>query len=137
MCYIVGISGFVCRSVQFSENTAPVPLLYHVFDSGGIDSIRDHSCLFCSEEGLIKEPVKEPSKLNIVLFRQGNKVIAKLTEGKKVINTTEAKCSPEDPFNFFVGAQIALQRLMAEQVDYEDIIYPVPETTGVSEFLLY
>ena len=108
---------------------------WHKGHNGDIDSIKDASCLFCLEEDLIKEP-KEP-KLNIVLFRQGNKVIAKLTEGKRVINTTEAKCSPEDPFNFFVGSQIALQRLMAEEVDYEDIIYPVPETTGVSEFLLY
>ena len=102
-------------------------------------SFTDHSCLFVIKEVVELLPKDEPEpKYNIVLFRQGNKVIAKLTEGKKVINTAEAKCSPEDTFNFFIGSQIALQRLMAEQVeDYEDIRYPVPETTGVREFLLY
>ena len=111
--------------------------------NGDIGYIKDNSCLFVDKESLEivakgqPEQKKEP-KYNIVLFRQGNKVIAKLTEGKKVIKTAEAKCSPEDKFNFFVGSQIALQRLMAAQVDdYGDIIYPVPETTGVREFLLY
>ena len=111
--------------------------------NGDIPYIKDNSCLFVEKEvvelvakGEPKQ--KEEPKYNIVLFRQGNKVIAKMTEGKKVIKTAEAKCSPEDTFNFFIGSQIALQRLMAEQVeDYEDIRYPVPETTGVREFLLY
>ena len=116
---------------------------WHEGHNGDIPYIKDNSCLFVEKEvvELVAkgEPEqKEEPKYNIVLFRQGNKVIAKLTEGKKVIITTEAKCSPEDKFNFFVGSQIALQRLMAAQVeDYEDIIYPVPETTGVREFLLY
>ena len=116
---------------------------WHKGHDGDISDIKDSSCLFIIKEAVElvakgKSEQKEESKYNIVLFRQGNKVIAKLTEGKKVINTAEAKCSPEDTFNFFIGSQIALQRLMAEQVeDYEDIRYPVPETTGVREFLLY
>lgn len=112
---------------------------WHHGHNGCIYYIDDNSCLFVeqNEVDLIAKGKEEP-KYNIVLFRQGNKVIAKLTEGKKVINIAEAKCSPEDTFNFFIGSQIALQRLMAEQVeDYEDIRYPVPETTGVREFLLY
>ena len=116
---------------------------WHHGHNGCIYYIDDHSCLFVKQDEVKliakgKPEQKEEPKYNIVLFRQGNKVIAKMTEGKKVINTTEAKCSPEDTFNFFIGSQIALQRLMAEQVeDYEDIRYPVPETTGMREFLLY
>lgn len=113
---------------------------WHKGHNGSIYYIDDNSCLFVeqNEVELVAKGKEEEPKYNIVLYRQGNKVIAKLTEGKRVINTTEAKCSPKDTFNFFIGSQIALQRLMAEQVeDYEDIRYPVPETTGVREFLLY
>ncbi len=44
----------------------------------------------------------------IVIYRDGNKTIAmNKTTGEKA----EAKCSPEDEFNFGVGAKLALDRL--------------------------
>ena len=116
---------------------------WHKGHDGDISDIKDSSCLFIIKEAVELvakgEPKqKEEPKYNIVLYRQGNKVIAKLTEGKKVINIAEAKCSPDDKFNFFIGSQIALQRLMAGQVkDHEDIVYPVPAFTEMEDFLLY
>lgn len=45
----------------------------------------------------------------IVIYRKGNKVIAlnKITK-----ETAEAKCSPEDTFDFATGAKLALDRLL-------------------------
>ena len=95
--------------------------------------IRDHSCLFVGNHDL--KPIKI-EKGNIVLFRQGNTVIAKLTDGKKVLYTAEAKCSPGDNFDFFVGSQIALQRLMRKyRGDFAE--YVVPEDAKLSDLFVY
>ena len=55
------------------------------------------------------EPVTESE--TIVIYRKGQEVIAldKRT-GKKAV----AKCSPEDEFDFKIGAELAFKRLMAE-----------------------
>lgn len=52
--------------------------------------------------------IKKSNDEIIVIYRDGNKTIAmnKVT-GEKA----EAKCSPEDEFNFSVGAKLALDRL--------------------------
>ena len=44
----------------------------------------------------------------IVIYREGNKVIAKNLATKK---TTEAKCHADDTFDFKIGAKLALERL--------------------------
>ena len=96
---------------------------------------QDHSCLFVSESNLMlfKEGMV---KLNIVLFRQGNKVIAKLIRDKTILYTAEANCNPEDDFNFLLGSQIALQRL-AEQVQEEDTVIAVPKEYSLGELFVY
>lgn len=48
----------------------------------------------------------------ITITRHGNKVVAK--RGKKV---GVAKCSPDDTFDFAVGAKLAFSRLMGEPED--------------------
>lgn len=48
----------------------------------------------------------------IVIITDGVKTVtAKLYEGKRVIKTAEAKCSPEDKFDFNYGAALAAERL--------------------------
>lgn len=76
---------------------------------------------FCDKTGyrvkevdyLFDERYLEPTTENetIVIYRKGQEVIAldKRT-GKKAV----AKCSPEDEFDFKVGAELALKRLMVE-----------------------
>ena len=95
----------------------------------------DHSCLFVAESNLMlfKEGMV---KLNIVLFRQGNKVIAKLIRDKTILYTAEANCNPEDDFNFLLGSQIALQRL-AEQVQEEDTVIAVPKDYTLEDLFVY
>ena len=61
----------------------------------------------------------------IIIAEDSNKVIAKM-DGKVGI----AKCSPEDEFNFFVGAKLALERLEEQFKPYvwlkPDVRYYVP-----------
>lgn len=53
------------------------------------------------------------SESKIVITTDGVKTVtAKLYEGKKVIKTTEAKCSPEDKFDFGIGAALTVERLL-------------------------
>lgn len=63
------------------------------------------------------EPVvpQQKDKFKVAVFASGNKVIAKLIYNKSVISEAEAKCSPEDEFNFLTGLQIAITRLVRQQ----------------------
>lgn len=54
-------------------------------------------------------------KAKCIICVDGNKVIAKLLDGKRIVATGIAKCSPSDTFNFLVGAQLAMQRCIAKQ----------------------
>ena len=78
----------------------------------------------------------EKQKGNIVLFRQGNKVIAKLTYGKNIIHTAEATCNPEDTFDFLLGSQIALQRLI-KMIRGEDTVITIPGDLSFDEAFIY
>lgn len=60
--------------------------------------------------------VNEPQK--IVITTDGVKTTtARLYEGKQVIKTAIAKCSPDDKFNFSTGAKIAFNRLFGALED--------------------
>ena len=82
------------------------------------------------------ELVKDKKAGSIVLFRQDNKVIAKLTYGKAVVAVAEAKCSPNDTFNFAIGSQIALQRLCRKMGDGSSAIV-IPEDLRLNELFMY
>lgn len=47
----------------------------------------------------------------IVITSDGEKTFARLYDGKKVVKTAMAKCSPDDEFDFETGATIAFDRL--------------------------
>ena len=51
----------------------------------------------------------------VIIYAQGRTVTAKLLCDKECVAQAVAKCSPDDAFNVLVGAQIALQRLAAQQ----------------------
>ncbi len=76
----------------------------------------------------------DPVKYNIVMYRKGNTVVAQLHKGKTVIATAEAKCSPDDEFNFFIGSQIALQRLV---YGFNKSPIVVPEETRFGDIFVY
>lgn len=47
----------------------------------------------------------------IVITTDGKTTLARLYDGKRVINRAEAKCHPEDKFDFNIGASLAFSRL--------------------------
>lgn len=51
----------------------------------------------------------------IVITSDGKTTTAKLYEGKKVVSTALAECSPSDTFNFKTGATLAVVRLLGKQ----------------------
>jgi len=63
-----------------------------------------------------KHLVAAESVNKIVITTDGKTTTARLLGGKKTIKTAEAKCSPDDEFDFKTGAKIAFQRLMGEPV---------------------
>lgn len=48
----------------------------------------------------------------IIITSDGTTTLARLYDGDKVIKKAEAKCAPDDTFDFAVGAELAFQRLM-------------------------
>ena len=67
--------------------------------------------------GMIAEKVVN-KEIHITV--DGNKTIAVLKEGGKVVKRAEAKCNPEDEFNFEMGASIALKRVFGNDVKVSD-----------------
>lgn len=55
----------------------------------------------------------------IVITTDGISTLARLYDGNNVIKSAEAKCSPDDEFDFSTGAKIAFERLTADDYDYD------------------
>lgn len=55
----------------------------------------------------------------IVITTDGITTLARLYDGNNVIKSAEAKCSPDDEFDFSTGAKIAFERLTADDYDYD------------------
>lgn len=47
----------------------------------------------------------------IVITTDGKTTTARLFDGKELVKKAEAKCSPDDTFDFMVGAKLAMERL--------------------------
>lgn len=56
----------------------------------------------------------------IVITTEGNTVLARLYEGKKVIEEAKATCSKDDKFVFATGAQLAFDRLLGNEPKKEE-----------------
>lgn len=52
----------------------------------------------------------------IVITTDGATTTARLYDGKKVIKSAKAECSPEDDFDFKIGAKIAFDRLVDNEI---------------------
>ena len=59
----------------------------------------------------------------IVITTDGAETIARLYEGKKVVKSATAKCSPDDKFDFGIGAQLAFERLVETTAKKKDEYY--------------
>lgn len=52
----------------------------------------------------------------IIITTDGTTTLARLYEDNKVVKSAEAKCCPEDTFDFKVGAEIAFNRLVGKPI---------------------
>ena len=59
----------------------------------------------------------------IVITTDGAETLARLYDGKKVIKTATAKCSPDDKFSFETGAKIAFERLFDSEEKEEPKLF--------------
>lgn len=77
-----------------------------------------HDCDGCLQRRLwLVYPTKTFRKRKI----DGNKTIAVLKDGEKVVKKAEAKCSPEDTFDFNIGANLAFDRLFEKDRDFLEV----------------
>ena len=70
----------------------------------------------------------------IVITTDGNKTLARLYENNEVIRTAEAKCSPEDTFEFETGAKLAFERLMEKKDEFVPYLKSAEE---IKDFLAF
>lgn len=87
---------------------------------GGIYSMKEDDGEFygdgwCWHEEMIEGLAPEQPKQKVVITTDGKTTLARLYDGKKVIKRAEAKCSPDDKFDFNVGAELAFSRLMGKE----------------------
>ena len=82
---------------------------------GGYYYLND-GCGYCWTESML-EPIRE----KLIIYCEDNKTIAKYYNGDKTV-TAEAKCAPEDEFNFEYGAKLAMGRAI-EKMKEEEIGY--------------
>lgn len=86
------------------------------------NNIEGHSCGGRGKEGhcwsvsyKTIEIDKPQDMKKIVIITNGKETLARLYDGKKVIKSASAKCSPDDEFDFEIGAKIAFERLIGEK----------------------
>lgn len=76
--------------------------------------------------------VRKAKQETIVIYRNDNKVVAlDKTTGKKA----EAKCNPDDEFDFRTGAKLAFNRLMGEDVKPDNGVREVKRKAKVGEYV--
>ena len=81
---------------------------------------KDRHCWWCPDLILERVPVNE----KIVITTDGKITTATKYDGKTVVKTAVAKCSPDDKFDFETGAKIAFDRLIGREA---------VETSGIKD----
>lgn len=70
-----------------------------------------------------KVRVEVPCTKIIVITTDGKETVAKMYSGKNFVKTATAKCSPDDTFNFKIGAHLAFNRLFEKEVKQDNTQY--------------
>lgn len=107
---------------------------------GHITEVNKRAGGYCIDSGLyywtdeMFEEVQEMNK-HVVIYVDGNKVVARCGDKEGVARCDDkkgiARCHPDDTFDFYTGAKIALERLEEADKPYgwlkEGMIYYIPE----------
>ena len=59
------------------------------------------------------------SRPKIVITTDGKTTTAKMYEGTKLLKTAKSKCSPEDTFDFAIGAKLTLERVTEKEPKFK------------------
>lgn len=78
------------------------------------------------------EKVEKVESETIVIYRKDNKVIAL---DKSTGEKAEAKCNPDDEFDFYTGARLAFQRLLGEEKKPDSGVCEVKRRAKVGEYI--
>lgn len=70
---------------------------------------RSGHCKWCAGDFL-----EQAYNYKTIITTDGKTTTAKMYDGKKLVNSAKAVCSPEDEFDFNIGASIALERLTGQ-----------------------
>ena len=81
---------------------------YRIFEDGG--------CWHWTDEMFSGLATSLPK---VVITTDGKTTTAKMYEGKKVLKTAKSQCSPEDTFDFAVGAKLALERVTEKEPKFK------------------
>lgn len=79
-------------------------------------SVLDNGCFYVNSPHpfiLSPEMLAKPQRVTIEVY--GNKTVAKVYDGDKVVKVGVAKCSPNDAFDFATGVRIAFDRIYGEK----------------------
>lgn len=129
--------GIKAKVIAEKESDSVWDYIVQLIGKGATGWTHDHIYPNCQNvRAADLELVKEKFKFNIVIYRKDNKVIAQLHNGKCVYASAEAKCSPNDTFNYAIGSQIALQRLCRKMGDGTSAIV-IPEDLRLNELFMY
>lgn len=71
------------------------------------------SGIWCRVKCLVKEPCKD----KVVITTDGVTTTATLYSKNTKVRTATAKCSPDDDFDFAVGAKLAMERLYPDKIE--------------------
>lgn len=78
---------------------------YHMIEDNGEGNI-------CDGWAYYEEDIEGLANHKIVITADGKTTTARLFNGKELVRKAEAKCSPDDKFDFVVGAELAMERLI-------------------------
>lgn len=81
-------------------------------------------------EKLVPAYLSSCKDTKIIIYTKGNKTLAKVIVGKRIVETECALCSHEDVFSIITGAQIALARLA-----YKNGVKPVLSKAALDKAL--
>lgn len=115
---IIGHAGKISHSFSIGDEVE----LVHIASNGKDHYYRrkdDLHQFVCDEDVKVKKRCKQNNQ-KIVITSDGTETLARLYENGKVVKSATAKCSPEDEFNFNIGAKLAFDRLICEEKTSEE-----------------
>lgn len=106
--------GWVTEMRKYVEGVYTICEVRHGAETANGYYLKDGGGYIYDERGL-----ELVANNKIVITTDGKTTLARLYDGNNVIKSAEAKCSPDDEFDFSTGAKIAFERLTADDYDYD------------------